>query len=103
MVLQSREENDRVKGVIVKGMEMPTNCNDCHLNYDQMSCIVTGTRWWSDAMVLMDFDSDKERLYDCPLIAVELEIYPPVDIAAAETEAVIPLEMMDKLLRGGAK
>ena len=92
-----------MKGVIVKGMEMPTNCSDCPLNYDQMSCIVTGTRWWSDTMVLMGFDSDKERLHDCPLIAVELEIHPPVDIAATETEVVMPLEMMDKLLRGGAE
>jgi len=54
--------------VIVKSMEMPKNCSDCPLNYDQMSCIVTGTRWWSDTMVLMGFDSDKERLHDCPLI-----------------------------------
>ena len=54
--------------VIVKGMEMPKNCSDCSLNYDQMACKVTGTRWWSDTMVLMNFDSDKERLHDCPLI-----------------------------------
>ena len=56
--------------VIVKGMEMTKNCSDCPLNYDQMSCIVTGTRWWSDTMVLMGFDSDKERMYDCPLIEI---------------------------------
>lgn len=92
-----------MKAVTIRGMEMPTNCSDCPLNYDQMSCIVTGTRWWSDTMVLMGFDSDKERLHDCPLIAVELEIHPPVDIAATETEVVMPLEMMDKLLRGGAE
>ena len=54
--------------VIVKGMEMPKNCSECPLNYDQMMCTVTGTRWWSDTMVLMDFDSAKERLHDCPLI-----------------------------------
>ena len=54
--------------VIVRGMKMPTNCSDCPLNYDQMMCIVTGTRWWSDTMVLMNFDSDKERLHDCPLV-----------------------------------
>ena len=54
--------------VLIKGMEMPKNCQDCPLNYDQMACKVTGTRWWSDTMVLMDFDSNKERLYDCPLI-----------------------------------
>lgn len=46
--------------------------SDCPLNYDQMACDVTGTRWWSDTMVLMNFDSDKERLPDCPLIEVAL-------------------------------
>ena len=56
--------------IIIKGMEMPKNCNDCPLNYDQMACKVTGTRWWSDTMVLMGFDSDKERLYDCPLVEI---------------------------------
>ena len=56
--------------VIVKGMEMPKNCSDCPLNYDQMSCSVTGTGWWSDTMVLMDFDSCKERLHNCPLIDI---------------------------------
>ena len=54
--------------IIVKGMDMPTNCTDCPLNHNQMACRVTGTRWWSDTMVLMNFDSDKERLHDCPLI-----------------------------------
>lgn len=56
--------------VLIKGMEMPKCCMDCTLNYDQMSCSVTGTGWWSDSMMLMDFDSAKERLYDCPLIEV---------------------------------
>lgn len=56
--------------VIVRGMEMPKSCSDCPLNYDQMACDVTGTRWWSDTMVLMGFDSDKERLYDCPLVEI---------------------------------
>lgn len=57
-------------GVYIKGMEMPKNCSGCPLNYDQMACKVTGTRWWSDTMVLMGFDSDKERLYDCPLVEI---------------------------------
>ena len=35
-----------------------------------MSCIITGTRWWSDRIMLMNFDCDNERLYDCPLIEV---------------------------------
>ena len=56
--------------VLIKGMEMPTNCADCPLNYDQMACGVTGTGWWSDSMVLLNFESDKERLQDCPLTEV---------------------------------
>lgn len=57
--------------VLIKNMEMPKNCQDCPLNYDQMACIVTGTRWWSDTIVLMGFDSEKERLFDCPLVEVK--------------------------------
>ena len=56
--------------VLINGMEMPTNCADCPLNYDQMACAVTWTRWWSDSMVIMNFDSDKERMPNCPLIEV---------------------------------
>ena len=56
--------------VLIKNMEMPTNCADCPLNYDQMACAVTWTRWWSDSMVIMNFDSDKERMPNCPLIEV---------------------------------
>ena len=56
--------------VLIKGMEMPTNCADCPLNYDQMACGVTGTGWWSDSMVIMNFDSDKERMPNCPLIEI---------------------------------
>lgn len=47
---------------------MPKNCSDCPLNYDMMSCMITGTRWWSDTMILMDFDCQESRLYDCPLV-----------------------------------
>lgn len=54
--------------VIVKGVEIPKNCAECPLNYDMMSCMITGTRWWSDTMVLMDFDCQESRLYDCPLV-----------------------------------
>ena len=56
--------------VLINGMEMPTNCADCPLNYDQMACAVTWTRWWSDSMVIINFDSDKERMPNCPLIEV---------------------------------
>ena len=70
--------------VIVRGMEMPKNCSGCPLNYDQMACKVTGTRWWSDTMVLMGFDSDKERLYDCPLIEVPTPHGRLIDIKSVE-------------------
>lgn len=76
--------------ILIKGMKMPKCCSDCLLNYDQMACAVTGTRWWSDRIMLMDFDSDKERLYDCPLIEVET-----VD----QKELITPLNMIGGYLR----
>ena len=56
--------------VLIKDMNIPKSCSDCPLNYNEMSCAVTGTRWWSDTMVLLDFDYTKERLHDCPLSEV---------------------------------
>ena len=56
--------------VLINSMDIPKSCSDCPLNYDEMSCVVTGTRWWSDTMVLLDFDYTKERLCDCPLSKV---------------------------------
>ena len=56
--------------VLIKDMNIPESCSDCPINYDEMSCAVTGTRWWSDTMVLLDFDYTKERLHDCPLSEV---------------------------------
>lgn len=53
--------------ILIKGIKMPRSCSDCQLNREQMACSVTGTRWWSDTMVLMDFDCDNERLYDCQI------------------------------------
>lgn len=61
-----------MKGVIVKGMEMPTNCSDCPL---RSSC--------------------KQRIYieerpkDCPLIETVIE-----------DEVVIPLGTLSKILDG---
>lgn len=51
--------------VLIKGMEMPSVCFECHLSYDCMSCIATGTKFWNrdDA-----FDPDTARLPDCPLV-----------------------------------
>ena len=70
--------------ILIKDMKMPKCCSDCLLNYDQMACAVTGTRWWSDRIMLMDFDSDKERLYDCPLIEVPTPHGRLVDIKSVE-------------------
>ena len=56
--------------ILIKDINIPSSCSDCPLNYDMMSCIITGTRWWSDRIMLMDFDCINERLYDCPLIEV---------------------------------
>ena len=56
--------------VLIKDINLPSSCSDCPLNYDMMSCIITGTRWWSDRIMLMGFDCDNERLYDCPLIEI---------------------------------
>ena len=54
--------------ILIKGMQMPKNCSDCPLNYDMMSCMITGTCWWSDTMVQMGFDCQESRLYNCPLV-----------------------------------
>lgn len=54
--------------VLVKNMKMPNACAECHLNHDKMLCSVTGTQWWSDRFILLDFDEYNERLPDCPLL-----------------------------------
>lgn len=54
--------------ILIKNVQMPKNCSDCPLNYDMMSCMITGTRFWSDT--LMDFDCQESRLYDCPLVEI---------------------------------
>ena len=72
MVLQGREENDRMKAVTVRGMEMPKQCGGCPL---RSSC--------------------KQRIYieerpkDCPLIETIIE-----------DEVVIPLGTLSKILDG---
>ena len=56
--------------IIVKGMKMPDCCSECELNYDQISCSVTGTSWFSDTYVLMDFDTSTDKLGNCPLVEI---------------------------------
>ncbi len=78
--------------ILIKGMEMPKNCSDCPLNYDQMSCKVTGTRWWSDTMVLIGFDSDKERLYDCPMVEIPTPHGRPGDLDKLNIHDISPVD-----------
>lgn len=85
--------------VLINNMEMPTNCADCPLNYDQMACGVTGTRWWSDSMVIMNFDSDKERMPNCPLI----EVPTPHGDLVDRTELLAEYDRQHKGPAGGAR
>ena len=57
--------------VLVKRMKMPNACAECPLNHDKMLCSVTGTQWWSDSFVLLDFDEYNDRLPDCPLVELK--------------------------------
>ena len=45
--------------ILIKGMEMPTSCLECQLNYDMYKCVLTG----KSTMLADDY-----RLNDCPLI-----------------------------------
>ena len=54
--------------IVIKGMKIPHSCSVCQLNYNQHGCIVTGTIWWSGTMVLLNFNYNDERLYNCPLV-----------------------------------
>jgi len=56
-----------MSGIYIPGMEMPTRCIACQLNYDSCACILTGTRFYKHGV---DFDPGEEKLPDCPLIPV---------------------------------
>ena len=49
--------------VLVKGMEMPKSCGRCWFNNSSLSCAITGSCIDRD-------DENKERLDDCPLVAL---------------------------------
>ena len=89
--------------ILIKGIEMPQCCQDCPLNYDQMECAVTGTAWWSDSMVLVGFDSEKERLYDCPLIEVPTPHGRLIDADALIADLVKYQNMLDPESRENAR
>ena len=52
--------------VYIKGMEMPRDCVECQLNYDNFGCTLTGKRFYRQK----NFDPGEERLNSCPLIPV---------------------------------
>ena len=52
-------------GVYIPGMEMPKSCAECPCFGQYDACDVTGSWKWKD-----EFDQNKERLPDCPLIQV---------------------------------
>lgn len=62
--------------LLIPDLDMPNNCSECPLNYDQMYCnalevsliFTDRTRkktWWDTGI-----DIDKRRLPDCPLMYV---------------------------------
>lgn len=52
--------------VYIKGMEMPSNCNDCPLNYDSIDCMVADIALREKGGG--DFLYEHERASKCPLI-----------------------------------
>ena len=55
-------------GVYIKGIEMPSNCNDCPLNYDSIDCMVADNALRKNGGG--DFLFDHERHPNCPLVPV---------------------------------
>lgn len=54
--------------VLIKGMEMPKNCDDCPLNYDSIDCMVADNALREKGGG--DFLFDHERHPNCPLVPV---------------------------------
>ena len=50
--------------VVVIGMEMPSCCSECELNYDSLGCSAIRS---DGAFDRPGFDMDTERLPNCPL------------------------------------
>ena len=64
---RAAEEGEEVS-VLVKGMEMPKNCNDCPLNYDSIDCMVADIALREKGGG--DFLFEHERSSNCPLISI---------------------------------
>lgn len=56
--------------VLVKGIEMPSNCSDCPMCYDMMECTVSALRFWRNRSEIKEFDFCTERHPACPLVLV---------------------------------
>lgn len=54
--------------VLIKGMKMPSNCDDCPLNYDSIDCMVADNALREKGSG--DFLFDHERHPNCPLVPV---------------------------------
>ena len=53
--------------VIIQGMKMPQNCDECAINFECCACSITGTRFWDKNAQDEKFDPYQTRLKDCPL------------------------------------
>ena len=61
-------EEGKAVSVLIKGMEMPKNCNDCPLNYDSIDCMVADIALREKGGG--DFLFEHERSSKCPLVPV---------------------------------
>lgn len=50
--------------MIVIDMDMPKSCSECPLSYDYISCIATGSRFWSKDCTT---NIETDVLPDCPI------------------------------------
>ena len=57
--------------IVVRGMEMPDNCEDCAIQYDYMDCPVCGDGWYSSNNQKRGFNPETERLPECPLFELK--------------------------------
>ena len=55
--------------VLIKGMEMPKNCDECHF-YRYWDGMASSCRAFNETKWIDDCDMKKERHPDCPLVEV---------------------------------
>lgn len=81
----------RMRGYIVPKTK-PERCARCpYIDAESLDCTLM-----ENASV---YTCVTAQYRHCPLIEVELEEFPPVDIAATETKAIVPLGMIGDYLR----